>query len=91
MVAPQPPESVRRSSSPPADFLDDVNDYTPYVPLKQRKEALLAKYHSGSITIAAEKKREQEEQEEEERKKKRSEKTLLLEAQEVKRLKAFAG
>lgn len=93
----------RRTPSPePADpyALDD--DAPVYVPLKQRRNQLVAKLAAkgGGATAAAEKRKHEEEEDErrererledDARRKKREQQTLLMEAQEVKRLKAIEG
>lgn len=93
----------RRLSPPPAQpqySLDDEEDDSAptYVPVKKRREALLTKLSSRhGAPAAAVKEETQEEREEREReeaegvRRSKTAKTLLMEAQEVKRLKALAG
>lgn len=80
------------------DYLNEQEeDYTPYVPIKKRKEAQLAKLESRHIAGSADRKRKQELDEDEDEQQngregpKGNATTLLIEAQEVKRLKAIAG
>jgi len=83
--------------------LDEEDDnYVPYVPVKQRKQQRLEQLASrggaeGNSQEEKRKKQDQEENEDEEleevkrREKVRKERTLLLEAQEVKAKKALEG
>ncbi|POY72572.1 hypothetical protein BMF94_4399 [Rhodotorula taiwanensis] len=92
----------RSPTPPPADPYALPDDEPVYVPLKQRRaqliEKLSAKGGGGGVTAAAEKRKHEEETEEREqrerdeaeaKRKKREHQTLLMEAQEVKRLKAI--
>ncbi|GAA5998748.1 uncharacterized protein JCM10292_007204 [Rhodotorula paludigena] len=91
----------RRTPSPePADPYAFDDDAPVYVPLKQRRNQLVAKLAAkgGGATAAAEKRKHEEEEDErrererledDARRKKREQQTLLMEAQEVKRLKAI--
>jgi hypothetical protein len=91
----------RRVSPAPVDDPYAISDSEEaYVPAKQRKQALLnklsSKHHGGYMDPAERKKDEQAREEEEEerlngKKQKGTAQTLLMEAQEVKRLKAIAG
>lgn len=94
----------RSPTPPPADPYALPDDEPVYVPLKQRRaqliEKLSAKGGGGGVTAAAEKRKHEEETEEREqrerdeaeaKRKKREHQTLLMEAQEVKRLKAIEG
>lgn len=79
------------------DYLDAEEDYTPYVPIKKRKEAQLAKLESRHIAGSVDRKRKQDPDDEDDEPQngregpKGNATTLLIEAQEVKRLKAIAG
>lgn len=86
------------------DTRDDDDNYTPYVPLSKRRANLLSSIHHKSSAKniktktaeeeAAEKeavKRAEEEAEENRREKARKERTLLQEAQEVKKRQAEQG
>ncbi|KAF9051136.1 P-loop containing nucleoside triphosphate hydrolase protein [Hymenopellis radicata] len=99
--SPQPPiakrRRVQRSPSPTYRLDDEGDDYQPYIPVAQRRQAKLAKL--ASLGTAAEKdrarqQREQQEREEEaneeeaRRERLRRERTLLMEAQEVHSKKA---
>lgn len=82
--------------------MDDEDDnFTPYIPVAQRRQAKLAKLTSwggsNDKDRAKQQQREQEEREDEEREeerrreKARKERTLLMEAQEVHDKKAAEG
>ncbi|KAL5513318.1 hypothetical protein ACEPAH_3717 [Sanghuangporus vaninii] len=88
---------VTRSPSPQFRFDDGEDDYVPYVPIAQRRQAKLAAIKSRTLKDRADTpdrsvpEREQLEEENEEEKQKereRRERTLLLEAQEIHRKKA---
>lgn len=91
---------IQRSPSPEYK-LDDADDYEPYIPVAQRKQAKLAKLNSWGPNADKEKarrlqqekeEREDEEAEEERQKERaRKERTLLMEAQEVHSKKALEG
>lgn len=91
----------RRISPPPQPTysLDDEEDsYVPYVPVKQRREALISKLstkHHGVAGPSDKDRDEERDREEDERLNGKAQKgtaqTLLMEAQEVKRLKAIEG
>jgi ATP-dependent RNA helicase DDX41 len=91
---------VQRPPSPQYRF-DDEDDYKPYVPVAQRRQAKLAKLSAlGSSTgrdDLREQRKEDEEQEDEEqeeerrREKVRRGRALLVEAQEVHSKKASEG
>ena len=90
---------VQRSPSPELKLDDD--NYQPYVPVAQRKQAKLAKLTSwgtGNDKDKAKKLKEEEEEREDEereeerrRERARKERTLLMEAQEVHDRKAAEG
>ena len=92
---------IHRDSSPPEYRLDDEDDnYVPYVPVAQRRQAKLAKLTAWGHTEKETEKKQQQEQEEREdeereeerrREKARKERTLLMEAQEVHDRKAQEG
>lgn len=84
---------------------DQEDDYVPYVPVAQRRQAKLAQFASRGITSDAARKKKEEDEEaereaakvdeerEEERRRERArkERTLLQEAQEVHKQKAQEG
>ena len=80
---------------------EDEDDYTPYVPVAQRRQALVSRLSNRQSESATQKaKREQLEREEEEdaekeeerrRERTRKERTLLEQAQEVHKKKADEG
>lgn len=76
---------------------EEEEDYTPYVPIKKRKEAQLAKLESRHLAGSADRQRRQDQDQSDEDRgtsqqgPKGNAVTLLVEAQEVKRLKAIAG
>lgn len=76
---------------------DEEDDYVPYVPVKKQREALLTKLASKHAVGGAPEKRKSDEElqrEDEERNGKAQRgnaQTLLMEAQEVKRLQAIQG
>ena len=96
-----PSKRRRRSRSPsPVYKLDDENDddYAPYIPVAQRKQAKLAaiaslthndKRHDTEKDMAQEV--DEIDEEDRAREKDRKQRTLLLEAQEVHRKKALEG
>ena len=104
-AAPSSTFKRRRLSPPPVttptyslDDEDDESSAPTYVPVKKRREALLSKLSSRhGQEKPAEKQETEEEREEREReeaegvRRSKTAKTLLMEAQEVKRLKAIAG
>jgi hypothetical protein len=86
------------------DSRDDDDNYTPYVPLSKRRANLLSSFHQKSTVKSVktktaeeeeaereEQKKAEEEAEEVRREKARKERTLLQEAQEVKRRQAEQG
>lgn len=85
--------------APPTTYSleDDEDDYVPYVPVKKQRQQLISKLASKHSLVAVPEKRKSEEElrrEDEERNGKAQRgnaQTLLIEAQEVKRLKAIAG
>ena len=89
---------VQRSPTPEYK-LDDDDNYEPYIPVAQRRQAKLAKLTAwGTDKDKAKKQREEEEEREDEereeerrREKARKERTLLMEAQEVHDRKAAEG
>ncbi|CAL1703889.1 unnamed protein product [Somion occarium] len=93
MELPQKRRRVERSPSPVYKLDYDGDDFQPYIPVAQRREAKLAKLTSwGASTDKDKSKRLQQEQEEREdeereeerrREKERKQRTLLMEAQEV--------
>ena len=89
----------RRLDAPPSPKydLDDNDDYVPYVPVAQRRQAKLA---AASRVSAGQKKLEEtieeaqpspDDEAERQRERERKERTLLMEAQEVHRKKAAEG
>ena len=77
---------------------DDENDYEPYVPVAQRRQAKLAALASRGLSQRQKQAIQQIESEhpdvsdeETQRERERKERTLLLEAQEVHRRKAAEG
>lgn len=90
---------VQRTPSPELKLDDD--DYQPYIPVAQRKQAKLAKLTSWGAKAEKSKPNEKQEEEddkddeerEEERRRERArnERTLLMEAQEVHDKKAAEG
>lgn len=91
-----------RADEPLYKLDDDDDNYVPYVPVKQRKQQRLQLLASrgGAEGNSQEEKRKKEDEEEKEdeeleeikrREKVRKERTLLLEAQEVKAKKALEG
>lgn len=84
-------------AAPAYSLDDDEDDYVPYVPVKKQREALLNKLSSKHAVGGAPEKRKSEEElqrEDEERNGKAQRgnaQTLLMEAQEVKRLQAIQG
>lgn len=94
---------LEEQADEPVYKLDDEDDsYVPYVPVKQRKQHRLQQLASrggaeGNNQDEKPKKQDQEEKEDEEleeikrREKVRKERTLLVEAQEVKAKKALEG
>ena len=106
VMSASPPTKRRHPDEPgdePVYTLDEEDDnYVPYVPVKQRKQQRLEQLASrggaeGNRQEERPKKEEKEEKEDEEleevkrREKVRKERTLLLEAQEVKAKKALEG
>lgn len=95
------PKRRRLSPTPPQTYAldsDTEDSYVPYVPVKQRREALISKLstkHHGVAGPSDKQKDEEQEREEDERLHGKAQKgtaqTLLIEAQEVKRLKAIEG
>jgi ATP-dependent RNA helicase DDX41 len=86
--APASPKRARPEENDPY-AIDD--EYVPYVPVKKRKEqqlALLSGRHAASASPKPAQRDEDEDEEDEAEKRKREQRTLLLEAQEVKRKKA---
>ncbi|KIY70029.1 P-loop containing nucleoside triphosphate hydrolase protein [Cylindrobasidium torrendii FP15055 ss-10] len=94
MEEPPAPKRRRVQRSPTPELkLDDVgDDYQPYIPVSQRRQAKLAKYTSwGTSTEKTAAQRAQQEQEQKDAgeeaasiaEQKRRERTLLMEAQEV--------
>ncbi|GJE97052.1 DEAD/DEAH box helicase [Phanerochaete sordida] len=83
---------VQRSPSPEYK-LDDDDNYEPYIPVAQRRQAKLAKLTSWGANADKDRERQQREEEQERedeereeerrREKERRERTLLMEAQEV--------
>ena len=81
--------------------MHDQDDFVPYIPAAQRRQAKLAKLTSWGVNNdkerAKQQQREQDEREDEEREderrreKARKERTLLMEAQEVHGRKAVEG
>ena len=106
LVMPTSPTKRRypdEQADEPVYKLDEEDDnYVPYVPVKQRKQQRLEQLASrggteGNSQEEKRKKQDQEEKEDEEleevkrRDKARKERTLLLEAQEVKAKRALEG
>ena len=96
------PKRRRLQRSPTPEVPAEDEDYVPYVPVAQRKQAKLAKLTTWSgnrdasrskRALAEALEREEAENEEEERRKEKAriERTLLLEAQEVHLRKAAEG
>lgn len=97
------PSTKRRRLSPEADpYAISDDDGSLYVPVKQRRQALISKLAAKNLGAAAsasvqERAKEEEEaaardeQERNGRKQTGTAQTLLQEAQEVKRLKALEG
>jgi hypothetical protein len=102
-ASPTKTRHLEERTDEPVYKLDDEDDnYVPYVPVKQRKQQRLQQLASrggaeGNSQEEKPKKDDQEEKEDEEleemkrREKTRKERTLLLEAQEVKAKKALEG
>ena len=102
-ASPSKTRHLEEQTDQPLYRLDDEDDnYVPYVSVKQRKQHRLQQLASrggaeGNIQEEKRKKQDQEEKEDEEleeikrRDKARKERTLLLEAQEVKAKKALEG
>ena len=92
---------IQRSPSPTYKIDGDNEEFTPYIPVAQRRQAKLAKLTSwgggNDKERAKQQQREEEEREDEEREderrreKARKERTLLMEAQEVHTKKAAEG
>lgn len=102
-ASPTKTRHLEERADEPVYKLDDEDDnYVPYVPVKQQKQQRLQQLASrgGAEGNSQEEKRKKEDQEEKEdeeleeikrREKARKERTLLLEAQEVKAKKALEG
>jgi hypothetical protein len=102
-ASPTKTRRLEERADEPLYKLDDEDDnYVPYVPVKQRKQQRLQQLASrgGAEGNSQEEKRKKEDEEEKEdeeleelkrREKVRKERTLLLEAQEVKARKALEG
>lgn len=100
MSAESAPKRRRIQRSPSPEYKLDDDNYEPYVPVAQRRQAKLAKLTSWGTDkskTAAQQQQEQDEREDEEREeerrreKARKERTLLMEAQEVHERKAAEG
>jgi len=100
-LAKRPRIHHRLSSPSPSYDLEHNDDYEPYIPVAQRRQAKLAKLSQRGATserdIAKQFQQENDEKEDEElererlREKARKERTLLMEAQEVHSKKAAEG
>lgn len=101
MDSPGPSDSKRRKISPEPDVVEE-DDYVPYVPVKKRRAAFVATVTSkhstggGGFTTAERQKLDEDEAEREDelingKAQRGTAQTLLIEAQEVKRLKAIEG
>ena len=97
IMASPPPKRTRVRAASPVEYALDGSDeeetYTPYVPLSQRRAELATKFDGLRSTGAKRQKEEDVDDEEEEvhMQGPKSGKTLLMEAQEVKRLRAIEG
>lgn len=103
MDSPGPSDPKRRKISPEPEVVEE-DDYVPYVPVKKRRAAFVAtvtsKHSNGSggggFTTAERQKLDEDEAEREDelingKAQRGTAQTLLIEAQEVKRLKAIEG
>lgn len=91
---------ITRSPSPNYNLDDAADEYEPYIPVAQRRQAKLAaiasrgfddkRKHANQSSLDSEQ-RDADDEEERQREKERKERTLLLEAQEVHRKKAVEG
>ena len=102
---PTPPPSApstkrRRIDAPPSPKYDlnDNDDYVPYVPVAQRRQAKLAAVSRSSAVqrktiqdLEPEDQPSPDDEAERQRERERKERTLLMEAQEVHRMKAAEG
>ena len=99
MPAESAPKRRRTQRSPSPEYGLDNDNYEPYIPVAQRRQAKLAKLTSwgtnkSKVVVPEQEQdeRDDEEREEERRKEKaRKERTLLMEAQEVHERKAVEG
>lgn len=102
MDSPGPSDYKRRRLSPTSVSAtpEEEEEYTPYVPVKKRRADFVASVTSrhagaGGFTAAERKRMEQDAEDEDEKANGKAQRgtaqTLLIEAQEVKRLKAIEG
>lgn len=100
MSSPQKRRRVTRSPSPQYKLDDENDNYEPYVPIAQRRQAKLAAIKSRTLKDRADtpdisanehEQPDEEDEEEKQRERERKERTLLLEAQEIQRKKAIEG